>query len=234
MDHPLLRTAIRSLLSEMSHYSPVKAATAAQFPHMAKGHDSTWEEALSEALEACRSLGDRPLLYRGHAFKGKSSGVVIVKSDPEGWRRGRMGLTMSISPVYAEFMEELTGTLGMANVVYTSFGAGRSTFGSPSLFVPLSPAKVAYNPEVYDLYIDWKKHAEGEGRGADEMIEGYVEGWPTDLPRGTEVLVDCDRYALLSSEILKHTLFYRDKEGQAALDRVKTYSDLADVISPET
>lgn len=234
MDHSLLRTAIRSLLSEMSHYSPVKAATAAQFPHMAAGHDSTWEEALSEAAEACRSLGDRPLLYRAHAFKGKSSGVVVVKSDPEGWRRGRMGLTMKISPAYKDFMERLTDALGMANVVYTSFGVGRSAFGSPSLFVPLSPAVVAYNPEVYDVYADWKERTAGEGSGGDEMIEGYVEGWPTDLPRGTEVLVDCDRYALLSPEILKHTLFYRNKEGQAALDGVKTYLDLAEVISPES
>ena len=232
MNHPLLRAAIRSLLSEMSHYSPVKAATAAAFPHLAKGHETSFEESLSDAAAACRSLGDRPLLYRAHRVKGKSSGIVVVASDPEGWKRGRMGLTMSISPAYAEFMEELTGKLGMKNVVYTSFGVGRSVFGSPSLFIPLSPAVVAYNPEVYDVYVDWKKHSEEEGRGGDEMIEGYVEDWPTDLPPGTEVLVDCDRYALLSPEILKHTLFYRDREGQAALDRVKTYSDLADVISP--
>ena len=54
MDHPLLRAAIRSLLGEMSHYAPVKGATAAEFPHLAAGHASSLEEALSAVVERCK------------------------------------------------------------------------------------------------------------------------------------------------------------------------------------
>lgn len=215
----------------MSHYAPIKAATADQFPHMAKGHASSLEESLSVAAEACRGLGDSPLLFRVHHVKGKTSGVVVVTADPEGWRRGRMGLTAKIDPKYESFMVDLTSSLDLSQVVYTSFGKGRHDFGSASIFVPLSPRKIVWNPEVSDIYVTFKERMK-KGESMDDVIEGYRGGWPSSAPLGTEVIVDVDRYMLLSPEILKHTLFYRDKESAAALDKVKTYSDLADVISP--
>lgn len=228
MDHPLLRAAIRSLLSEMSHYAPVKRDYAARFPHLAKGHESTFEDSLAEAVGACRELGDAPFLYRAHRAKEKSTGILVVKT--EGWRKGRMALTMKTDPGYEKFMEQLVSTLGFENIVYTSFGSGRPQFGSPEVFLPLQPYEVAWNPKVDDLFVVYRK-AIKEGTDPDEVIEGYQRGWPSSAPAGTEVIVDCDRYMLLSPSTMAHTLFYHDKAGASNLMKATTYNELADALS---
>jgi hypothetical protein len=48
---------------------------------------------------------------------------------------------------------------------------------------------------------------------------------------GTEVLVDVDKYVLLSPSIMSHTLFYRDKAGAAKLMTASTYGELAEALS---
>ena len=233
MDERLIRKYVRSLITEMGHYAPVKAKTAAQLPHMVKGHESTFEESLSVAVDACRELGDLPFLYRAHRTKSKSTGIVVVKAEPGGWRRGRMGLTLKLNPAYNDFMEKLTDSLGFTNIVYTSFGSGRSQFGSPEVFLPLPPYEIAWNPQVRDVYADFLD-ATKSGEDPSELIGGYRKGWPTAATVGTEVLVDVDKYMLLSPSIMSHTLFYRDKVGASKLARAATYGELADALSSVT
>ena len=45
------------------------------------------------------------------------------------------------------------------------------------------------------------------------------------------VLVDVDKYVLLSPSIMSHTLFYRDKAGAAKLMTASTYGELAEALS---
>jgi len=231
MDHTLLRAAIRSLLGEMSHYAPVKGATAAQFPHLAAGHAASLEEALSSVVERCRDLGDSPLLYRGHSTgKTKSSGVVVVSAEPEGWRRGRMALRLKTDRRYRDFMEELVSSLEFTNLVYTTVGKPHAVLGAgASIFVPDGSFTAAWNRDVDDLGVTFKGTTDDAGLKA--VIGGYETGWPVTAPTGTEVIVDVVRYFVVSLEILKHTLFYRDAEGAAALDSSKTYRDIAEAIA---
>ena len=232
MDHPLLRAAIRSLLSEMAHYAPVKASTAAQFPHLAAGHATSLEESLSEAVSRCGALGSAPLLYRGHSTgKTRSSGVVVVTADPEGWRRGRMGLALATDPRYRGFMEDLVSSLGFTSLVYATVGKPHSTLGAgSSIMVPDGSFTAAWNRDVVDLGVAFK-----ESRNDDDalrsVIEGYETGWPVTAPTGTEVIVDVDRYFVLSLETLSHTLFHRDRETAADLMAAATYGEIADVLS---
>lgn len=230
MDERLFRKYVKALLIEMSHYAPVKKDYAERFPHLTKGHASTLEETLDEVVEACRELGDTPFLFRVHNIKGKSSGVVVVNSDPEGWRRGRMGLTAKIDSKYESFMEDLTSKLGLTHVVYTSFGKGRYDFGTASIFVPISSYKAVWNPEVSDVYVKFKDRTES-GATLEDVIAGYKTGWPSSAPSGIEVIVDVDKYVLVSREILSHTMFYRDKKGAEKLMQARTYSELADALS---
>ena len=231
MDHPLLRAAIRSLLGEMSHYAPVKGATAAQFPHLAAGHAASLEEALSSVVERCRDLGDAPLLYRGHSTgKTKSSGVVVVSAEPEGWRRGRMALRLKTDRRYRDFMEGLVSSLGFTNLVYTTVGKPHAVLGAgASIFVPDGSFTAAWNRDVDDLGVTFKGTT--DDAGLEAVIDGYETGWPVTAPTGTEVIVDVDRYFVVSLETLKHTLFYRDAEGARALDPAKTYRDVAEAIA---
>jgi len=226
-DHPLLRAAIRSILSEMAHYAPVKGATAAEFPHLAAGHPAVLEEILSEVISRCGALGSAPLLYRGHSTgKTKSSGVVVVTAEPEGWRRGRMGLSLRMDDRYRRFMEELVSSLGFTNLVYATVGKPHSTLGAgSSIMVPDEPFTAAWNRDVDDLGVTFKGAT--DDAELEAVIDGYETGWPVTAPTGTEVIVDVDRYFVVSLETLKHTLFYRNAEGAAALGAAKTYSDLA-------
>jgi hypothetical protein len=231
-DHPLLRAAIRSLLSEMAHYAPVKAATAAQFPHLVKGHPSSLEEILSEVVSRCGALGSAPLLYRGHSTgKTKSSGVVVVTADPEGWRRGRMGLSLKMDDRYRSFMEELVSSLGFTNLVYATVGKPHSTLGAgSSIMVPDEHFTAAWNRDVVDLGVAFKE-SKNDDEVLKSVIEGYESGWPVTAPMGTEVIVDVDRYFVLSLETLAHTLFHRDRKGSADLMGATTYGEIAEVLS---
>ena len=231
-DHPLLRAAIRSLLSEMAHFAPVKASTAAEFPHLAKGHAASLEATLSEVVSRCGALGSAPLLYRGHSTgKTRSSGVVVVTADPEGWRRGRMGLTLKTDPRYRGFMEELVSSLGFTNLVYATVGKPHSTLGAgSSIMVPDEPFTAAWNRRVVDLGVAFKE-SKNDDEALKSVIEGYESGWPVTAPTGTEVIVDVERYFVLSLETLSHTVFHRDRKGASDLMSATTYGEIADVLS---
>jgi hypothetical protein len=219
-----LRKLIRSTIEEMAHRAPAGAEL---------------DELLVDVEAACRRLGDAPLLYRGHDLGSsrmrmgsrmvdvpkRSSGVVVVTAEPAGLKGGRMALTTKMNPGYSKFMEDLVGSLGFKNVVYTTLGKGHGLFGvDAGVFVPVGSFKAAWNPGVEDLYVTHNQaETDDEKRG---IIDGYDKGWPVSAPVGTEVLVDVDEYFLVSLKILSHV----HEEIRDKLMNVSTYSELADVL----
>lgn len=232
---------LRRLVQEMSHYAPIRSRTTRDFPRMKKEGQETLESSLLSAARACDVMGDKGVLMRRHKIK-TSSGVVKVES--EGWKKGRLGLRLTMDPKLNQLLGGIVEKFGLSHIVYASYGMDPFThmdvtFGAGHVLVPLGKFKTVWSPVVEDVGRDADTTAEEDIPG---VIDTYEASWP-DRPT-PEVLLDVPTYYLINLRVISSLCDHvvRELDDRSVTNEmppgktsdvltIKTYSELSPWLS---
>ena len=194
-------------------------------------------DALRDIQQIAKSLGNRPLLYRGGSFREeyRSSDIMLIGNvKGEGGKgrqryQGGQGTNPNQDAIMAGIYDRFGWDTDRLPIFVTPDASQTTTFGKTFAFIPKGDTEYVQSPKIRDISVNTQDvNTEAEQKA---IIDSYREGFPRIADR--EAIVYAKEYYLIDIDPKRGIIDLLPRKWQQQFSNMTKYSQIADLMGKE-